>query len=257
MTKKVTGLVPLGPDGQNEVIDPQDLKRRTTFGTHTLHFQAKDFDHCGDDCVDALMYAVHAIWGEQEKPMCWVCKKLVEVLERDRDTFRGVTIFTARCHGDTQTVELTDAQMNDLSKLDMTWAFKPDPREELYLQTAGPEATRKLLEQFGFEVPPDDKESDEKLRDRVKRAFANQDRGTISSVAAWFNDNEVPVIFKEYKDEFRIAFGCLEEHLELVKEGMRHLIPIGVQVEYKTARKRIDMKPKLLEESDEDRNDMA
>lgn len=44
-------------------------------------------------------------------PTCAVCGHEVEAMDSERDVLRGVHRFTVTCHGETETVDVTDADV--------------------------------------------------------------------------------------------------------------------------------------------------
>lgn len=56
-------------------------------------------------------------------PKCAICKCQVELFTVHRDEYRLVTVYTAQCHGQTQTTELTDVQMMEMNDMRFGEAF--------------------------------------------------------------------------------------------------------------------------------------
>ena len=61
-----------------------------------------------------------------QRPLCTVCKRLVDKVVIKRDERTRSTIITAYCHGDSQSVILTDRFVFDNPDLEYTMAFEEE-----------------------------------------------------------------------------------------------------------------------------------
>jgi hypothetical protein len=62
--------------------------------------------------------------GVEDFPKCDVCNRPVERVDRHDNYRSGVIVFRVFCHGDQETVELTDAQLARATGLAFGRAFK-------------------------------------------------------------------------------------------------------------------------------------
>ncbi len=74
-------------------------------------------------CRSGLSFEITMnIVGLDRRPTCDVCGVMVPDMRHYHDARRCVHIFTARCHGDVETTELTDTQVEYMGGL---YALKP------------------------------------------------------------------------------------------------------------------------------------
>lgn len=61
------------------------------------------------------------------RPLCGVCARPVDAFEEREDAWGGL-VFTARCHGDVESVTVTADELAAVKSIDLTTAFAGCPR---------------------------------------------------------------------------------------------------------------------------------